>query len=133
MTGQAEDLMAKHVELVQQTLPRAKRLAVLIGSNQPIHAKMFDKVRATAGGFGMDARAFDALTSPALDPAFAVIVEYRPDALLILTSALFYGERERISTFALDALGIKIPQSLLIRADRVIEQRVCECPLLGRA
>ena len=101
MTGQAEDLVAKHVELVQQTLPRAKRLAVLISSSQPVHTKMFDKVRATAGGFGMDARAFDALTPAALDPALAGIAEYRPDALLILTSALLYGERERISAFAL--------------------------------
>ncbi len=101
MTGLAEDLAAKHVELVQQTLPRTKRLAVLIGSSQQAHAKMFDKVRATAGGFGIDARAFDAPTPAALDPALAGIAEYRPDALLVLTSAMFYGERERISAFAL--------------------------------
>lgn len=101
MTGVAEDLVAKHVELVQQTLPQAKRLAVLISSSQLVHTKMFDKVRATAGGFGIDARAFDAPTPPALDPALAAIAEYRPDALLILTSALLYGERERISAFAL--------------------------------
>lgn len=187
MTGMAEDLVAKHVELVQQTLPRAKRLAVLIGSDQLIHTKMFDKVRVTAGGLGIDARAFDAPTPAALDPALAAIAEYRPDALLILTSALFYAERERISAFALKnriptvagesefvdagmlmayatqytelfrhaavyvkkvlsgtrpadlpveqptrfelvvnqktakALGLKIPQSILLRADRIIE------------
>ena len=101
MAGMAEDLVAKHVELVQQTLPHARRLAVLISSSQPAHTKMFDKVRATAAGFGIDARAFDAPTPPALDPTLVAIAEYRPDALLILTSALFYGERERISAFAL--------------------------------
>jgi putative ABC transport system substrate-binding protein len=101
MTGIAEDLVAKHVELVQQTLPHARRLAVLIRSSQPEHTKMFDKVRATAAGFGIDARAFDAPKPPALDPTLVAIAEYRPDALLIFTSAFFYGERERISAFAL--------------------------------
>ena len=101
MTGQAEDLVAKQVQLVQLTLPHAKRFAVLISSSNPMNTKMFDKVRATAGGFGMDARAFDAPTPPALGPAFAAIAEYRPDALLILTSPLLYEERERISAFAL--------------------------------
>ena len=102
MTGQAEDLVAKHVELLHEALPRAKRLAVLTSAG-PWHTKMFERVRAAAEGFGMSARAFEATTPAALDPALGAIAEHRPDALLIFTYAMFYGERERISAFALNS------------------------------
>lgn len=101
LTPQSEDLVAKHVELLHEALPRAKRVAVLISPGSPVHSQMFEHARAAAGGFGMSARAFEAATPADLDGAFAAIAKHRPDALLVLTWAMFYGERERISAFAL--------------------------------
>jgi putative ABC transport system substrate-binding protein len=187
ITGQAEDLVDKHIELVQQTLPRAKRIAVLTSSSSTVHTKMFDQIRTTAGRVGMDARAFDVPTPATLDASLAAIAEYRPDALIVLTAALLFAQRDRIAAFALKnriptlagesefvdagmlmaygtqytelfrysaiyakrilsgtkpadipveqptrfemvvnqrtakALGIKVPQSVLLRADRVVE------------
>jgi putative ABC transport system substrate-binding protein len=101
ITGQAEDLVGKHIELVQQTLPRTKRIAVLTSSSSTVHGKMFDQIRATAGSVGMDARAFDVPTPATLDASLAAIAEYRPDALIVLTAALLFAQRDRIAAFAL--------------------------------
>ena len=101
ITGQAEDLVAKHIELVRQTLPRAKRIAVLMSSSSTVHVRMFDQIRAMAGGIGMDARSFDVPTLPELDSTLTAIAEHRPDALIVLTAAFLYAQRDRIAAFAL--------------------------------
>ena len=184
--GQADELALKHVELLHEALPRARRIAVLSAADTA-HAKVFDRVSAVATGFGMSARRFEAGSPAVLDAALEAIAQHRPDALLILTYAPFFGERDRIAAAMLkaripvfapeaefvdagclmsyappytemfryaalhvkkilagtkpadlpveqptrfemavnlktaEALGIKIPHSLLVRAERVIE------------
>ena len=64
---------------------------------------MFDGVSAVATGFGMKASKFEAASPAVLDAALEAIARDRPDALLILTYAPFFGERERISAAMLKA------------------------------
>ena len=103
VTGQADELALKHVELLHEALPRAKRLAVLMAADNATHAKMFDGVSAVATGFGMKASKFEAASPAALDATLEAIAQHRPDALLIFTYAPFFGERERISAAMLKA------------------------------
>ena len=101
LSNQAEDAMAKYVELLHEALPRATRIAVLINPANPSNPKLFEQVRAAATGLGIAARAFEAVSPAALDAAFAAIAKDRPDALVVVSDSVFFGQHERISAFAL--------------------------------
>ena len=101
LSNQAEDAMAKYVELLHEALPRATRIAVLINPANPSNPKLFEQVRAAAGGLGIAARAFEAVSPAALDAAFGAIAKDRPDALVVVSDSVFFGQHERISAFAL--------------------------------
>ena len=103
VTGQGEELALKHVELLHEALPRAKRLAVLTSATNPPHARMFSGVSAVATGFGMSAHKFEVASPAVLDAALEAIAQHRPDALLIFTHAPFFAERDRISAAMLKA------------------------------
>lgn len=121
VTGQAVELALKHVELLHEALPRAKRLAVLMAPDNPPHAKMFDGVSAVAAGFGMNARKFEAASPAVLDAALEAIARHRPDALLILTYAPFFGERERIAAAMLKArIPVFAPEAEFVDAGCLI-------------
>ena len=117
VTGQAEELALKHVELLHEALPRAKRLAVLMAADYPTHAKMFSGVSAVATGFGMSARKFESASPAVLDAALEAIALHRPDAMLILTYAPFFGERARISAAMLKArIPVFAPEAEFVEA-----------------
>jgi putative tryptophan/tyrosine transport system substrate-binding protein len=101
LTNQAEDTMAKYVELLHEVLPRAARVAVLSNSGNASNAKLFDQVRAAAGTFGIATRAFEAASPEGLDATFKGIAQHRPDALLVISDAMFIDQHARISAFAL--------------------------------
>jgi putative ABC transport system substrate-binding protein len=98
---QADDTMAKYVELLHEILPRAKRIAVLINPDNSSGPKLFEQARIAGTGFGIGARVFEAATPAALDGAFAAIAKHRPDALVVVRDANLIGQCERISAFAL--------------------------------
>ena len=101
LSTQAEDLVDKYVELVRETLPRATRVAVLVNPGNPSGPKLFERVRASAAGFGISLRAFEADSPHALDVAFGAIAKHRADALLLIGDYMLFDQRDRIAAFAL--------------------------------
>ncbi len=97
----SEETVAKHFELVRETLPRAKRVAVLMNPGNPSNLRMMEQARAAGKMFGMEARAIEIRTPAALDAAFSDMAKYRPDALLILGDAMIMAQPQSISEFAL--------------------------------
>ena len=100
LTSQNEDASNKHIELLLEVLPRASRIAVLSNPDNPSSHKMFERMRVAASNLGITARAFEAATPDALTAAFSAISKYRPNALLVLSEAMFYDQRGPISKFA---------------------------------
>jgi putative ABC transport system substrate-binding protein len=103
LSNQNEDLVPKYLELLRETLPRASRIAVFSNPDNPSNAKMFERVREAAAGFGITSRKFEAASPEAFDAAFGKIAEYRPDALLLVPDSLFFDQRKRIAAYALKA------------------------------
>jgi putative ABC transport system substrate-binding protein len=71
LTNQAEDTMAKYVQLLHEALPRAERVAVLSNPGNASNLKLFDQVRAAASAFGITTRSFEAPSPEGLEPCSA--------------------------------------------------------------
>ena len=134
VTGQGDELALKHVELLHEALPRAKRLAVLAAATNPPHARMFDGVSAVATGFGMSAHKFEVASPAVLDAALEAIAQHRPDALLIFTHAPFFAERERISAAMLKArIPVFAPEAEFVDAGCLISYAAPYTPMFRYA
>jgi len=134
LSNQNEDLVPKYLELLRETLPRAARIAVFSNPDNPSNARMFERVRASAAGFGMAARKFEAASPAALDATFARIDEYRPDALLIVPDSLFFDQGRRIAAYALKAhLPTFTQQSEMVTAGNLMSYGTQRRELYRRA
>ena len=112
---QALDAMAKYVELLRETLPRARRIALLINPDNASTSKLVGQVRAASAG--IEVRLFEAATPAALDATFAAIAQHRPDALLVLRDSMFISEYQRVSGFALNSrIPAFVPSSEFVDA-----------------
>ena len=112
---QALDAMAKYVELLRETLPRARRIALLINPDNASTSKLVGQVRAASAG--IEVRLFEAATPAALDATFAAIARDRPDALLVLRDSMFISEYQRVSGFALNSrIPALVPSSEFVDA-----------------
>ena len=101
LTNQAEDTMAKYVQLLHEALPGAARVAVLSNPGNASNLKLFDQVRAAASAFGIGTQRFEAASPEGLETAFNAIAQYRPDALLVISDAMLIDQHARISASAL--------------------------------
>lgn len=120
LSGQSEDLVAKRVEMIYESLPRARRIAVL-QSDTILHDRMFKTANSAATQFGIGVKSFIASTPTELDTAFADIKAYKPDALLIMTLPMYYGERERIGKLAqAQRLPVFAPESEFVDAGSLV-------------
>ena len=102
LSTQNEDTLIKNLQLLRELNPRAKRIASLVNPGNPSGPKLFEHLRATALGFGIDAMAFDVASPQGLDAAFSAIRQYRPDAFLAMPDAMLFSVRERIAAFTLE-------------------------------
>ena len=120
LSGQSEDLVAKRVEMIHESLPRARRIAVL-QADTILHHRMFKIANSAATQFGIGVKSFVASSPTELDTAFADIKAYRPDALLIMALPMYYGERERIGKLAqAQRLPVFAPESEFVDAGSLV-------------
>jgi len=100
-SNQGEDVMGKHIELLREILPKAKRAAILVNPSNGSHPRMIEALRRSAGAVGIATQSFEASASADFPAAFGSIAKYRPDALIVITDSMFVGESERIAALAL--------------------------------
>jgi putative ABC transport system substrate-binding protein len=101
LSTQNEDAVIKQLELLHEVIPWMKRIAVLVNPSNPSGPKLFEYLRSSAGRLGIEAMGFEATSPQGLDAAFDAIAQHRPDALIVMSDAMLFSERARITAFAL--------------------------------
>ena len=83
----SEELVAKRVELLKQTIPTASLIAVLWDPTGPTTALDLRRTEAAAAALGLKVRAAAAHNRHEIDKAFVDMRRSRPQALMILMSS----------------------------------------------
>jgi putative ABC transport system substrate-binding protein len=96
-------LIAKRFGLLHDIVPTASRFAMLVNPNNPaVFASDSASAKAAAAALGRQIEFFTAGTSEDIGAAFARMVQWRVEALLIGTGPLFAGRAARqLATSAL--------------------------------
>jgi len=97
----SEDLEAKRLALLKETLPSATRVGILWNPTQPTSAAVLNDVQAAAARLNMTLHVSKARDARELEQALSAIPLKEIDALFVVTDAVLGWERERIVDFAL--------------------------------
>jgi putative tryptophan/tyrosine transport system substrate-binding protein len=95
------DTFGKALELLKETLPKVRRLAVLWNPANPAHAAATGNVKAAATSLAMQLQLLEAREPNEFEGAFAVMAKQRVDALLIVSDGMFVLHRARLTDLAI--------------------------------
>jgi len=102
-TGRAnmlEALSAKLVQLVRETFPGARRVAILWNPENEAKRLEFQECSAAAKALSMQVRSVEVYTAHELEAGFATILNDRPDALLVFIDSTTISRKAAIVAFA---------------------------------
>jgi putative ABC transport system substrate-binding protein len=103
----AEEMAAKRMQLLKETLPRASRVAMLFNPRNPLFSQaMFDAMQAAAVQLGVTLQRFDASEPLQYPQVLADIAARRFDALAVTEEAAFNAN---VGTLAELALRHRLP------------------------
>jgi putative ABC transport system substrate-binding protein len=93
-------LEAKRLGLLQELVPRAAIVAVLLNATNPDVGSQRRDINAAATRPGQELRFFYASNESDLDMAFGALVQHQADALLVGNDVFFTNRREQIVALA---------------------------------
>lgn len=100
------ELLGRRLQLLKQAVPTVVRVAVLVNSAFRPHDRVPDIVETEARALGLRLQRVEARTAETFDAAFALIIKGGADALVIMDSADFTRERQRLLALA---IGHRLP------------------------
>ena len=106
MTTNTAQIDAKHVELLQESLPRFALLAVLVNPSNRAHEFRLKAIEGIATRHGAAIAPFSADTADAINAAFVALGHKRADALVVLGDNFYLQQARQIADLA---LKVKLP------------------------
>ena len=103
ITGQtiiAPDVTGKRLELLREVMPALTRVAVLWNPDNPVSVPELKETQAAARSLGLQLQSLGVSNPDELQNAFSSMTKARADALVVLSDAMFFGERKRIADLA---------------------------------
>jgi len=94
------DIVGKWLELLKETVPKVRRVAVLSNPANPSHALAIENVIVAARAVGVQLQLLEAGGPNEFDNAFAVMARDRAEALLVVLDPFFGFHRARLSHLA---------------------------------
>src|SRR5215469_16392999 len=90
----------KHLELLHELLPTASTIVSLLNPDNPNARAYALRTQAAADGLGLRLQVLKAHTEADLESAFAIMVQQRADALLVIADPFFIARREQFVALA---------------------------------
>jgi putative ABC transport system substrate-binding protein len=100
LTNIAPDLSGKRLELLKETVPNTRRIAILWNPTVPQRSNEVKETEAVARQFDVQLLSTEARSSSDLDRAFSALTAGRVQAAIILGDAVFNANRSRILELA---------------------------------
>jgi putative tryptophan/tyrosine transport system substrate-binding protein len=102
MTDQVADLAGKQVQLLKETLPRMKLVAIIRDSNNPTAVRATEDMQFAADKLGLRVLPITIRNAKEIDAAFATAVKQKADALITTHTPLTIMHRALIARLALE-------------------------------
>jgi hypothetical protein len=99
MTTLTADLIGRRLQLLTEMVPGLKRVAVLTNPSDLSQASQIKQAQTTAQSLSVELHVAEAATPDKLESAFATIAAARPQALIVLQSAMLFYQYPRIVAF----------------------------------
>ncbi len=101
MTVLLRDLSGKRLELLKETLPKMKRVAVLWNSREPASVTGFKETETAAPFFSLQLQSFDVHDVGEIDRVFSQMPKARTEGLVVILSPFITLHSKRIVNLAL--------------------------------
>jgi putative ABC transport system substrate-binding protein len=96
VSGQAADIAAKQLELLEELIPGGKPIAVLGNPDTPYTALALQQVNAAAGAKGQALAVFEATTPDQLPAVIEGAIRSRAGGLVVLADPVLIGARQQL-------------------------------------
>jgi putative tryptophan/tyrosine transport system substrate-binding protein len=100
LTSMGDELEGKRLELLRELIPTLSHVAALTNSGNQSLKKASEVLQTVAAALNIKTLVVDVRSADQLDGAFDLIVQKRPDALLVPGDRVFLTNRVRIVQFA---------------------------------
>ena len=94
------EIIGKQLELLKETVPKVRRVAILSNPANPFHPLAIKEVKVAARSLGVQLQLLEARGPNEFDGAFAAMAKERVGALLVVTDPLFFLHRTRLADLA---------------------------------
>ena len=91
------ELFGKELEMLKETVPKLRRVAILSNPANPIYALAMSNVKAAARSLGVQIQLLEARGPEEFDGAFAAMARERVGALLVVADSMFLLHRTRLA------------------------------------
>jgi len=89
-------LAPKRLELLQELVPNATLIAVLVNPSNPSASRYVEELETTIRAIQRQSMVLNVRTEADLDPAFATIADKRANGLIVTADGVFTNARERL-------------------------------------
>ncbi len=94
------EIVGKQLELLKETVPKVRRVAILSNPANPAHAPSIREVKVAARSLGVELQLLEARGPDEFDGAFAAMAKERVGALLVVLDPMFNLHRTRLADLA---------------------------------
>ena len=94
------EIVAKQLELLKETVPKIRRVAILSNPANAYHQLAIREVNVAARSLGVQLQLLEARGPNEFDGAFAAMAKERVGALLVLSDAMLSSHRTRLADLA---------------------------------